>query len=402
VRAAFGQAEQGAGRAGSMVQALRLRFKSLGGAVGKIGGMLSAVPGVAMLGGAIGALGSVGGLFALAEHASTAFAELNKSAISAGVSVQQFQELSLAATMADVPVEAMSTGLFRLNRAIADSASGKNKDAAALFSHLGIATRDANGHMRSAAELMPALADAFRNTADPAMRARMAMALFGRGGREMIPLLMRGSESLREFGAEADRLRYPFTGEDTENLEHYHQGMGKLHAAFGGLSDAIGAGLAPVLAPIITDMTNWIAANRDWISQDIAGAVHGIANAFEILSKIVSGLVSGLEKAAGLMTVFSHSRMADVVSDNVQAMPSGLVGDYNPMAPGALGPSSSPLRPGGPAAGDRQVNVEGHVKTTIEFRNAPPGMTTRSESSGAAAQPDVDVGFSQAGLAGVM
>ncbi len=89
----------------------------------------------------IGAAGSLVGLFEIAEHASETFSLLNKSAMEAGVTAQQFSELAMAAKMTDVPVETMSTGLFRLNRVIADSTAGKNKDAAALFHHLGISTR---------------------------------------------------------------------------------------------------------------------------------------------------------------------------------------------------------------------------------------------------------------------
>jgi len=552
VRAAFGEAERGAHGAGSgargagtaikgagdaakkagkeiehaanprpwialagHVRILRGHFGNLSGSIGAVGGSISSLmPALAGL----GAGASLAGVFSLTEHVSQSFAELNKSAIQAGMSASQFGSLSYAARMTDVNVQSMGTGLNRLNRAIGDVASGKNKDASALFRHLGIATRDANGHMVSAGDILPRLAEAFKNTTDPAMRARMAMALFGRGGVEMLPLLTQGAAGLEQFADASKGLRYAFSPQDRENLEAYHHSTINLSTAVTGFSNAIGAKLAPVLQPIIEAMTQWIATNRDWIAQGLAAKVEELAGWFKSLdikaiseefrswgstilslggtvsqlhggllligsvlagpliasvgmtisifgnlTSILKGLaalawanpilaaVGALGLAAyeiyehwgaikeffinlwgGITAAFSQAwEKIKPILDNLKAAvefmtnnkvtraASGVVtsignavgsnAEFGGVAPtvganandNVPAPIASPYRAGGAAAAAPAARVEGQVKTVVEFKNAPPGMTTRSEASGDVAQPQTDVGYSMAGVVGV-
>ncbi len=292
---------------------LRGHFGALGETAKKAAeGVSALVPALAGL----GAAGSLAGMFEMINKSADGVAQIAKSAASVGTSFDGFERLAYAAKMTDVPIESMSTGMFRLNRAIADSVAGKNKDAAALFAHLGIRVRDANGHLLSAEQLLPKLADAFQHTTDPAMRARMAMVLFGRGGKDMLPLLSQGGGALAEFARQADAVRYPFSAEEREQMEGYHRSMMTLGAAVTGFTDAISAKLAPVLTPIIDDFTKWITANRDWIATGIAGAVTGLAaslSQIDIHAEVESfghwastiltlgGHVSALEGGMGLL-----------------------------------------------------------------------------------------------------
>jgi hypothetical protein len=63
-----------------------------------------------------------------------------------------------------------------------NAATGGNAELAAAFRRMGIALRDANGKIRTSASVLPELADAFAANENPALRARMATLLFGRGG----------------------------------------------------------------------------------------------------------------------------------------------------------------------------------------------------------------------------
>ena len=46
-----------------------------------------------------------------------------------------------------------------------------------------------------------------------------------------------------------------------------------------------------------------------------------------------------------------------------------------------------------PGAGGVQ-QIDGQVNVRVDFANAPPGTRVQSSSSGAAAKPDLNVGFS--------
>jgi len=231
---------------------------------------------VPMLGG-LGAAAGLAGMFELVHKVAESFSQLAHSSAMLGISTEAMQKLAYAAKMTDTPLDSLQTGLFRANRAIADAAAGKNKDAAALFHHLGISLHDASGHMVDAASILPKLQEAFGKTADPAMRARMAMALFGRGGKEMLPFLQASKEEMTAWSEQASRLVYPFSGEDKENLEGFKRGWIGMETAIGGFMDEVAAKLAPILTPVIDKFTDWVAANRDWIATDIGGAVDKLA-----------------------------------------------------------------------------------------------------------------------------
>lgn len=282
---------------------LRTRFGNLRVGVGEFGHSLSEfLPAL----GALGAAGSLVGLFELTEHTSEAYSELNKAASAAGMTAESFNALSGAAKLADVPVEQFSRGMFRLGRDIGDALAGKNKDAAALFRQLHISLRDANGQMRSAADLMPQLANAFAHTTSQAMRNRMAMALFGRAGLDMMPMLRLGREELTKLSEEFARASFVPDKEDGEKLEKYHRGLILFQTAVSGLMTEIGAKLAPVLQPIVDGMTDWIIANRDWIATEITDKVREFISAIEGLDfgQMVQSLFDGVKWTVRLIDKF--------------------------------------------------------------------------------------------------
>ena len=296
-------------RAAGPVKSLAHHVGHLRHQLGEVGEKVTEI--VPLLG-TLGAAASIAGVFELTHKIAESFSVLNHQALTLGVTAGAIQTLGYVAKMTDTPIESMNTGLFRLNRGIADAAAGKNKDAAGLFHHLGIATRDASGHLISAADVMPRLQEAFRNTTDPAMRARMAMVLFGRGGKEMLPFLMASKEDMAAWSDQASRMVYPFTKEDGENLEAFKRGWVGLTAAGQGFLDEIGAKLAPVLTPVVDKIANWVASNRDWLSTNITDAVRSLADAvmkidFGQVVKDTKAWLSAagdlLDKVGGLKTV---------------------------------------------------------------------------------------------------
>ena len=114
----------------------------------------------------------------------------------------------------------------------------------------------------------------------------MAAELFGRGWKEVAPLLLEAPADVRAMAGEFDRLAYKFTEIDDNNLKQFRQSWIGLETAVGGFANEVGAGLAPVLTPIVQEMRGWIAANRDWLASDIVGGVRELR---DHLSQITGG-----------------------------------------------------------------------------------------------------------------
>jgi hypothetical protein len=223
-------------------------------------GLTSLMPPLA----ALGAGTSLAGLFELVRHVAEARHVVTKMAETIGIAPPQMARLNFAARMTGTNVESMQIGLTRLNKVMGDTVRGKNKDAAALFRQIGISTQElANGN---AATILPKIAASFQATHSATMRAAMAQALFGRGWREMAPLLLAGPEEMRAWIAQLDRLDYKFTQVDDNSLTAFRRSWVGLETAVGGFTNMLGARLAPILTPIIIQFSDSIAVNREWIA----------------------------------------------------------------------------------------------------------------------------------------
>ena len=253
------------------VKALGKVAKDVGEGFGKLAESLE-IP-LALLG-----AGSVAGL----AEAVKSFAEygsiINDTSTKTGVATQQLQAYSYAAKLNGIEQETLFGSLTKLNKGLANAATGKNKDVAGLFKKLGVSMRDANGHLRKAGDLMPEIADAFTKIPNPAMRTKAAMALFGKTGADLIPTLMEGGKSLREAAIEAAKLGLVLSSEDIKQADELGDNFDKIHFAAQGLANTIGAKLAPLLNPLINQLIGWYESQREIIASSVAGVVKEVAH----------------------------------------------------------------------------------------------------------------------------
>ena len=234
--------------------------------------------------GALGAGGSLVGLFALTKAvADSSLAMSGMQAKLGPVNAVMLPGLAMQAKMSGVPVEALGAGLVKLEKNLATSSMGDNKKAAALFKHLNIAMKDSAGHIRHMSALLPELAEAFQKTEDPEMRLAMAQALMGKSGAELIPILSQGPEVMKAYMEAAAKFKYAPTGEEVKGLKDYSKAMIEFDASMGAFRKELGSKLAPVFAPLIEAMTQWIQMNRDWIATEIAEKVKVLADFCKML-----------------------------------------------------------------------------------------------------------------------
>lgn len=229
----------------------------------------------------IGVLGGIAGLSAMLRSFSERGDNAAKVAARLGMSVREFQEYSHVAKEADIEQEAFNKGLRKLSLGIAAAASGKNAELASLFRHMGISTRDANGHLRSTAEILPQVADAFKRNENPTLRLAMAQALFGEKNTEMIDMLAQGGEAMRKSRAEASKYATAMSDEQVAAAQALDDGYKHVGMSITGMANAIGGALGPVLAPLLEDLAEWIAANREIAASKLKEAVTGVVGALK-------------------------------------------------------------------------------------------------------------------------
>lgn len=241
------------------------------------GGVASATGRLAADIAALGALAGVAGVgvAAFAGYTVKAFADagggLADASAKIGMSAERLQELRYAAMLTGVEADALTNGLNKFNKVLAETQAGKNKKAAEYFKAMGINIKGAKLE-----DVLPKISEAFMKNGNAAQRTAAAMLLFGKAGADMIPMLIGGRDNLAAMAKEARDLGIIISESDVAAADDLGDNMDKLRKAIGGLGVQIGAKLAPVIGPVITDMIEWIKANREWLTTTIGDGVRDL------------------------------------------------------------------------------------------------------------------------------
>lgn len=253
--------------------------------------------------------GVVGGFSAMAiKNAVVGFTEMGEeiynASLKTGMSVDQLQRMKYVAEQSGVPVENLELSMAKLNKQLGDSASGKNKDLAGLMKHLGIATRDANGQLKSGIDLLPQLADAFARNKNPVVQARMGMALFGKSWQDMMPLLMDGSEGMTASLERFKRLKGVLSLDDLKGAKELGDKFKDLEFVTKGFQNTIAKELVPVLGPLVEDLVQWGAANKKLITASVKQTVKELVTWLKSIDwkRVASGAIDTAKSIAKLVS----------------------------------------------------------------------------------------------------
>jgi len=122
-----------------------------------------------------------------------------------GITVEALSELRFAGEAVGTPLEALSTGISKLGKNMAEAAGG-NKEAIATFKALKVEVTNSDGTLRSSEAVLRDLAERFAGYEDGAAKAALAQRVFGKTGEAMIPLLNLGADGILRLRREAEQL----------------------------------------------------------------------------------------------------------------------------------------------------------------------------------------------------
>lgn len=188
--------------AGKSVGKLHTSFKSL------------AAVGVASLGAAF----SVDVLANFARNALETGSALSEMSEQLGVSVEDLQRFTFLGEQAGISAEEMQKALQKLTRTVGEATAG-NKKASGAFAELGINIKNADGSLKSTGALFAEIAGGLEKIPDPANRARIEVALFGKAGQQLAPLLNQGAGGIAKLSAEYDKLGIALSGDQAKQLD---------------------------------------------------------------------------------------------------------------------------------------------------------------------------------------
>lgn len=259
--------------------------------------------------------------------------DLGKMAQKVGVGVEALSELKYAADLSDVSLDQLGTGLKRLGSNMAAVAGGAKGPAAEAFKALGLSVTDAAGQLKAPDELFKEIAGKFGPMADGAGKTALAMAIFGKSGADLIPMLNSGSTGLAAMAEEARKLGVVIDEKTAKAAETFNDNITRLKTAAGGVTVQLAAGLAPALASISTVFVD-VAKNTtlmDGVSRVLAGTLKGLVTGVIILG---TAFKVAFQNVAAVAKAFSQVVTGDFAGAwaTLRTQSSNVVADYKGAA----------------------------------------------------------------------
>ena len=245
---------------------------------GGIGALTSGIAGMSRGLATLGIGVSVAGLVGLGKSAVDLAGKLNDASAATTVAATRLDQYRQAGEQVGVSFEAIAGGLAKLNKAIAEAASG-NQEAARAFADLGIALRNQDGSIRATSDIFEEFAAKVREAPNDAAIFEQGTKIMGRGFASLLPLLEEGDEGMRKFQSR-------FSAEGIQELDQFGDTLNRIGEGFGFL----GAKIAQGVIPPINDFTNSIASARE--------AVQGFLNTNNTLESILDSIAGGYIRLA--------------------------------------------------------------------------------------------------------
>lgn len=217
--------------------------------------------------------------------------EMSKLSQKTGVAIETLSQLAYAGKYADIGVDTLGTSLIKLSKNMNDIAMGKGAQVQKAFDALGISVMNADGSLRSADQVLYAVAARFATLPDGATKTALAVQLFGKSGAELIPLLNGGAEGLRQMAAESDRLGFTLNETTGKAAEAFNDNLTKLGAQFQGIANKIMVAILPALEAFSEWLVTVDPQTIAW-----AGAIAGV---LVLLTPVATGILA-ISSAAGL------------------------------------------------------------------------------------------------------
>jgi hypothetical protein len=319
-------------KSGGRISAPFERLTNRLGALGKAAGVPALAGALGRTGDAAGVLGSrlagVGTMFAgLATVGAVGLTSLVKGALDAGdrigelaqrvgLAVDVYASLEHAAAQADVAPEAFAAAMDRFNKGLGEMRAGSGPFISFL-GKVGPGLLTQVKASKSTEEALSLVTDAFAKIEDPARRAALASALFGKSGLQMGQFLGQGSAEIQK-----QQLRFmALAGSQEElvrNSGELDNALRETGVALLGVRNVAAGALMPAITSLAMAVTGFIVKNRDGIqkwAEKTGAAIQGWIDGGGV-ERLVNGLgrladavtravdrVGGMENALGLVAL---------------------------------------------------------------------------------------------------
>lgn len=245
-------------------------------------------------------------LFSFITSSAESADNFNILSAKTGIATEELQKLTYAAQFVDVSVDTMTGSISKLIKNM-DSAKSGTGTAAEAFRTLRINVLDAHGELRNGNEVFYEVIDRLGTVANETERDALAMNLFGKSARELNPLILEGSNRLKELGIEAENAGIIMSQDTLDGAAAFNDTMDRLRLTLKGVATSVGAELAESLTGLLEAITPIILAIAKVIAL-IAGIPAPVLYIISIIITLVTTfaqVTKGISAAKGMIELMN-------------------------------------------------------------------------------------------------
>jgi len=282
----------------------------------------------ASVGGAFGKIISAhAAAIAAAVMAYLSYADaLDEMSERTGIAADKLAGLEYVAAQTGTSLQSLVELLGRMTDKASDAANGSER-ATRVFRTMGISVTDATGALRSQEELLGDIADKFKSYADGSAKVALAQEVFGRGGRQLIPLLNQGRDGLAAMTEEYRKLG-GITPEAARSMGAFNDSLAASKIQMQSLTGQFVQGLLPALEDMLRFMRDMAPAAKDvntlgqqlgaWMKELLPYA-YRLAGGFQALGTLIGASMAAIGLALKGEFALAMQTMRDALAD-VDAM----------------------------------------------------------------------------------
>lgn len=206
------------------------------------------------------------------------------------------QGLQYQASLVGVSADSVTSSLSKLFRTVAEANSGSKADKDILAA-LGLSASSLGG--MSPDKIVLRVADALDKVADSGERARLAVALFGKSGGDMVNVLRGGSSAVSGGIREAQGLGVARSASELARADAAGDAIDRTRASLDGLWNELTITLSPAivtLANVLTENIKAISANSGTVNM----LIDSYMSSWAITADVGKGIKDGLELIGSL------------------------------------------------------------------------------------------------------
>jgi len=248
--------------------------------------------------------------------------KLGKESQKLGISTEELSKLAFAADLADVSFEALSKGIVKLSKNISSAIVTPSGDAARAFKALGVSMQDLK--TSSPDEVFAKVAKRFSELEDGSGKTAAAIAIFGKAGADLIPLLNEGEDGLKKLKDRAEEFGLTISAGTAKAAQDFNDRLKDLASITKGVFVRALSEVLPTLASIAEQMVE-SKKNSGFLSVALTvltDAMKGAITVFVVANALFERTAAGFANFA--------SAVASAVSGD-------FIGAFNKFKDGAQG-----------------------------------------------------------------